>query len=103
MFIKEVRVRINAYLELTLRNLRDMIPKIIGQLFVNKTLSILQMEILEGINKNKEVLEALNEVDIYYIARTHQVGERDPAEDPGRIEEGPEEVAEGGYNGKHGG
>lgn len=48
---------------MTLRNLRDIIPKIIGQLLVNKTLSSMHMEILDGINKNKEVLEALNEVD----------------------------------------
>lgn len=62
MFIKEVRGRIHYYLTLTLRNLRDIIPKIIGQLLVNKTLSSMHMQILEGINKNKEVLEALNEV-----------------------------------------
>lgn len=57
-----MRERIHHYIDLSLRNLRDMIPKIIGQLLVNKTLSILHIEILDGINRSREVLEALNEV-----------------------------------------
>lgn len=71
MFIKEVRARINYYLELTLRNLRDIVPKIIGQLLVNKTLTSMNMEIIDGINKNKELLDTLNEVESRHAARAH--------------------------------
>lgn len=97
--MKEVRARIHNYLTLTLRNLRDIIPKVIGQLLVNKTLNNMSMQILEGINKNKEVLEALNEVGPVDAARTHQTRARDSAEDALDASVGAEEAPEGRHRG----
>lgn len=48
-----------------LNNLRDLVPKIIGQILVNKSLDTLQMKIIEGINNSKDVLECLSEVGIF--------------------------------------
>jgi hypothetical protein len=44
-------------LKIMLQNLRDLIPKVIGQILVNKSMDNLQLEIIDGINKSNEVLE----------------------------------------------
>ena len=67
LFIREVRRRLDAYLAIVIRNLRDLIPKLIGQILVTKSMDSMQLEIIEGINKSTEVLDCLSEVSLQVI------------------------------------
>lgn len=68
-FIKQVRNRLDAYLRLVQKNLKDSIPKIIGQILLEKTTQMLHSEIYTGISNNKEILECLNEPEHLKIER----------------------------------
>lgn len=68
-FIVLVRKRLDYYLSIVLRNLRDCIPKIVGHILIDKTMSMLQIQIIEGINQSSEVLECLEEPEHLRIER----------------------------------
>lgn len=81
-----------------MRNLRDIIPKIVGQILVNKTLNCLGIEITEGISKVKGSLEELNEVVIgLMVAGARPVRKRHSDQDYSSPPSSSEEAAEGRY------
>ena len=62
-------------MKIMLQNLRDLIPKVIGQILVNKSMDNLQLEIIDGINKSNEVLECLSEVSQGLVNRSRSTSE----------------------------
>jgi len=69
MFIKQVRFRLEFYLRIVLRNLKDSIPKVIGQILLEKTTNMLQQDIYSGISNNTEILGCLSEPEHLKIER----------------------------------
>lgn len=61
LFIKEIRNRIEAYFKLIVRNLRDSIPKIIGNNLVKSIEDNMQLELYNMLNKTSDVVSSLNE------------------------------------------
>jgi len=61
IYVNEMRVRINKYFQIVLRNVKDTIPKTIGYFLVRKSQEILQFELYNQINKNEALIEALGE------------------------------------------
>lgn len=56
-----MRTRIDAYFEIVLRNVRDSIPKAIGFFLVKKSQDVLQFELYNQVNSNKQLAAALGE------------------------------------------
>jgi len=61
VFVNEMRTRIDAYFEIVLRNVRDSIPKAIGFFLVKKSQDVLQFELYNQVNSNKQLASALGE------------------------------------------
>lgn len=61
VFVDEMRTRIDAYYEIVLRNVRDSIPKAIGFFMVKKSQDVLQFELYNQVNSNKQLAAALGE------------------------------------------
>jgi dynamin 1-like protein len=61
VFVNEMRTRIDAYFEIVLRNVRDSIPKAIGFFLVKKSQDVLQFELYNQVNSNKQLAAALGE------------------------------------------
>jgi hypothetical protein len=61
VFVSEMRKRIDAYFEIVLRNVRDSIPKAIGFFLVKKSQDVLQFELYNQVNSNKQLSAALGE------------------------------------------
>lgn len=55
-FVKEIRERVKDYFYLVFRNLRDSIPKTIGQMMLNDSSNRMQVELFECINKDSEAI-----------------------------------------------
>ena len=52
MFVQEIRMRIDAYFRIVVRNVRDSIPKTVGYFLVKNTQEKLQFELYNQINKS---------------------------------------------------
>jgi hypothetical protein len=61
IFIKEIRNRIEAYFKLIVRNLRDSIPKIIGNNLIKSIEDNMQIELYNQLYKSNEMVSLLNE------------------------------------------
>ena len=61
VFIMELRQRIDAYFNLVIRNVRDRVPKIIGNFLVKKCQDEIQFHLYSEINKNTKMAEILGE------------------------------------------
>ena len=62
IFVGELRSRMDAYISIVLRNIRDLIPKIIGNFLVTSIQSRLQYTIYNEINRKEELMNLLGEV-----------------------------------------
>lgn len=61
IFIREIRNRIEAYFKLVVRNLRDAVPKAIGQFLVKSIQDSMQLKLYNELYRNKEMVNVLNE------------------------------------------
>ena len=61
LFIKEIRNRIEAYFKLIVRNLRDMIPKIMGNYLIKEIEENMQLKLYNKLYNSKEMTDLLNE------------------------------------------
>ena len=61
MFVRELRVKIDDYFYLVLRNVKDSIPKAIGYFLVRKSQDSLQFELYNQVNTNKSLSSTLGE------------------------------------------
>ena len=61
LFIKEIRNRIEAYFKLIVRNLRDMIPKIMGNYLIKEIEENMQLKLYNKLYNAKEMTDLLNE------------------------------------------
>ena len=61
IFIKEIRNRIEAYFKLIVRNLRDSIPKIIGNYLIKDIEDNMQLKLYNKLYKAKEMMDLLSE------------------------------------------
>lgn len=68
--IKEMRIRIDSYFSIVVRNLRDFVPKIIGQFLVKNFNANLEVELLNTLSKKNYCLETFNESDVTQSLRT---------------------------------
>jgi len=60
-FVHEIRMRVDQYFSLVMRNLRDEVPKIIGCFLVKKSQEVLQFELYNAVNQNPNMAQALGE------------------------------------------
>jgi len=60
-FVKEIRKRLDSYFAITVRNVRDSIPKAIGFYLVRAVLDKLQFELLNELNKAERISALLGE------------------------------------------
>jgi len=60
-FVQEIRKRLDSYLAITVRNVRDSIPKAIGFYLVRGVQDKLQFELLTALNKKDRISELLGE------------------------------------------
>jgi GTPase SAR1 family protein len=61
LFIDEMRTRIDAYFAIVLRNIRDTIPKLIGNFLVKSIQEKLQYTLYNEINKNETIMDLVGE------------------------------------------
>lgn len=61
VLIYELRVKVNRYFNIVVRNLRDAIPKIIGRFLMQKVNERLEFEILNKLNQINYCLDTLEE------------------------------------------
>ena len=61
LFIKEIRNRIEAYFKLIVRNLRDSIPKIIGNFLVKEIQENMQLKLYNKLYNAREMTDLLSE------------------------------------------
>ena len=53
IFVKEIRARIDAVFKITIRTVRETIPKLIGYFLVRMSQEKLQVELYQKINENE--------------------------------------------------
>ena len=61
LFIKEIRNRIEAYFKLIVRNLRDSIPKVMGNFLVKEIQENMQLKLYNKLYNAREMTDLLNE------------------------------------------
>ena len=61
MLVYELRVKVNRYFNIVVRNLRDSIPKIIGRFLMQKINERLEFEILNKLNQVNYCMDTLEE------------------------------------------
>lgn len=59
--MKEIRARIDAVFKITIRTVRETIPKLIGHFLVRMSQEKLQAELYQKINENESILDSLGE------------------------------------------
>jgi len=59
--VRDLRLKIDSYFALVLRNVRDTIPKQIGYFLVRKSQDVLQTDLYMRINQSKSISDALGE------------------------------------------
>ena len=70
-FVVEIWARVVDYFFLVFRNLRDSIPKILGQMLINNSATAMQIELFEAINKDQGAISnTLQEPDYVVQQRT---------------------------------
>lgn len=89
-FVQEIRKRLDSYFFITVRNVRDSIPKAIGYYLVRAVLDKLQFELLNALNQKEKMNELLGEPphileerrqlssQLAVLARASNVLSRDP-------------------------
>ncbi|CAE8582824.1 unnamed protein product, partial [Polarella glacialis] len=60
-FVKEIRKRLDSYLSITVRNVRDSVPRAIGFYLVRAVTDKLQFELLNTLNEKDKISELLGE------------------------------------------
>ncbi|CAK9048601.1 unnamed protein product [Durusdinium trenchii] len=60
-FVQEIRKRLDSYFEVTVRSVRDSVPKAIGFYLVRAVQEKLQFELLSALNKPDKLSEMLGE------------------------------------------
>ena len=60
-FVAEIRKRLDSYFEVTVRNIRDSVPKAIGVSLVRAVQDKLQFALLSELNKPDKLSEMLGE------------------------------------------
>ena len=69
-FVKEIRERVKDYFYLVFRNLRDAVPKTIGQMLLNESSQKMQVELYECVSKDSEAIaETLSEPESIVLQR----------------------------------
>lgn len=61
LLVLELRSKVNAYFCIIVRNLRDIVPKIIGQFLVKHFNKTIELKILNDLNKKGYCVESLDE------------------------------------------
>ena len=61
ILVLELRARIDKYFHIVVRNMRDVVPKIIGQFLIKKFNETLEVEILNALSYKDYCLSSLNE------------------------------------------
>ena len=61
IFIKEIRNRIEAYFKLIVRNLRDSIPKLMGNYLIKEIEENMQLKLYNKLYNAREMTDLLNE------------------------------------------
>lgn len=61
LLVLELRSKIDAYFFIIVRNLRDIVPKIIGQFLVKHFNKTIEMKILNSLNKKDYCISSLDE------------------------------------------
>jgi len=69
VFVREIRGRIDDYFVLSLRNLRDIIPKQIGYFLVKMSQEKLQFELYTRLQNNKNITRQLGEPENVTVRR----------------------------------
>lgn len=64
LLVIELRTKIDAYFFVVIRNLRDMVPKLIGQFLVKHFNKTIEMKILNGLNHQGYCLDSLQEKNL---------------------------------------
>ena len=59
--MREIRARIDAYFKLTISNVRDTVPKLIGQFLVRSSQNRLQYELYAQLTKSDRLANSLGE------------------------------------------
>mmetsp|Transcript_140827 Transcript_140827/g.262802 ORF Transcript_140827/g.262802 Transcript_140827/m.262802 type:complete len:481 (-) Transcript_140827:61-1503(-) len=59
--VKEIRRRLDAYFDVMIRSVRDMVPKAIGFYLVRSVVDKLQFELLNSLNSSEKIDELLGE------------------------------------------
>lgn len=61
MYVQEIRKRLDCYFAITVRNIRDSVPKAIGFYLVRMVQDKLQFELLNALNQKERLAELLGE------------------------------------------
>ena len=61
LYVREIRARIDAVFKITIRTVRESIPKIVGYFLVRMSQEKLSSELHMRINENEGLLDALGE------------------------------------------
>ena len=69
LFVKEMRSRVEAYFKLIVRNLRDSIPKAIGNNLVRSIMENMKLKLYNMLHQSREVVDVLNEPESVMIRR----------------------------------
>ena len=56
-----MRLRINHYFSIVLRNTKDSVPKAIGHFLVNKSIEEMQSELYDQVDRNEQLLQTIGE------------------------------------------
>ncbi len=63
LMVTELRFRIDAYFNITVRNIRNTVPKIVGQFLLKKLSDNLEVEILNALSKRNYCIDGFAESD----------------------------------------
>ena len=67
-FVIEIRERVKDYFFLVFRNLRDSIPKTIGNMMLNSSSQNMQVELFDAINRDQSsIIETLSDPDYIVV------------------------------------
>ena len=61
VFVNELRMRIDSVFKITVRTVRETIPKLIGYFLVRMSQEKLQSELYQRINEDSSILDSLGE------------------------------------------
>lgn len=70
LMVTELRFRIDAYFNITVRNIRNTVPKVVGQFLLRRLSENLEVEILNALSKRNYCLDGFAESDTSADLRT---------------------------------